>query len=56
MPAEPGTYRFAAPPHPWDYRGSQLGFDQVSGGHAVVLQNACVPERGTGAIPARSCA
>ena len=53
LPAEPGTYRFAAPHIPWDYRGSQLGFDQVSGGHAVVLQNACLPERGDWGDPCK---
>src|SRR5688572_988277 len=51
LPAEPGTYRFPAPHIRWDYRGSQLGFDQVSGGHAVMLQDACNPAAGKWSDP-----
>ena len=51
LPAEPGIYRFPAPHIRWDYRGSQLGFDQVSGGHAVVLQDACNPAAGKWSDP-----
>ncbi|MDA0183281.1 gp58-like family protein [Solirubrobacter phytolaccae] len=46
LPAEPGTYRFPAPHIRWDTRGSQLGFDQVTGGHAVVGQSVCDPSLG----------
>lgn len=53
LPAEPGTYRFPAPHIRWDYRGSQIGFDQVSGGHAVVLQDACNPAAGDWVDPCK---
>lgn len=46
LPAEPGTYRFPAPHLRWDYRSGQLGFDQVTGDHAVVTQSACNPPAG----------
>ena len=45
LPAEPGTYRFSAPHIRWDYRGSSIGFDQVTGEHAVLSQATCEPEK-----------
>src|SRR4051794_36573643 len=51
LPAEPGTYTFAAPHIRWDYRSGQLGFDQETGDHAVLSQDACDPSLGRGVDP-----
>jgi len=38
LPAEPGTYTFAAPHIRWDYRVGGIGIDQATGGHAIFAQ------------------
>ncbi|MDA0163426.1 hypothetical protein OM076_24345 [Solirubrobacter ginsenosidimutans] len=51
IPAEPGTYTFPAPHIRWDYRGSQIGLDQETGGHAILQQSTCVPSAFPGGDP-----
>jgi hypothetical protein len=51
LPAEPGTYTFGLPHIRWDYRGSEIGIDQETGGHAILQQRACVPELKFGGDP-----
>jgi hypothetical protein len=42
LPAEPGTYTFAAPRIAWS--GAPLGLEQTTGGHAIVTRHDCHPE------------
>jgi hypothetical protein len=51
LPAEPGTYTFPLPHIRWDYRGSQIGIDQETGGHAILQQRACAPGLKLGGDP-----
>ena len=50
LPAEPGTYTFAAPHVFADYRNVTYGIEQETGGHAITAQNRCSPEDGDGDI------
>jgi hypothetical protein len=49
LPAEPGTYTFAAP----RVHGRIVGIDQTTGGHAIVQTRDCRPELGEGDDPCR---
>ncbi|MDW5597769.1 hypothetical protein VSS74_25680 [Conexibacter stalactiti] len=51
LPAEPGRYTFPAPRILMDYRSVVLALDQQTGGHAIVAQDPCTPERGEMADP-----
>ena len=46
LPAEPGTYEFTAPHVTYDYRFTDLGIDQETGGHAIVKTHASDPRYG----------
>jgi hypothetical protein len=46
LPAEPGTYTFAAPHVFADYRSVTYGIEQETGGHAITAQIRCQPEKG----------
>ena len=50
LPAEPGTYTFAAPHVFADYRNVTYGIEQETGGHAITAQIRCSPEHGEGDI------
>ena len=46
LPAEPGTYVFAAPHILHDYRDVSFGIEQQTGNHAIAAQVRCEPEDG----------
>ena len=46
LPAEPGTYTFAAPHVFADYRDVTYGIEQETGSHAIAAQIRCEPEEG----------
>jgi hypothetical protein len=50
LPAAPGTYVFPAPHVFADYRDVTYGIEQETGGHAIEVQNQCMPQYGDGDI------
>ena len=51
LPAEPGTYTFAAPHLAW---GTPIGLEQTTGGHAIVTRSMCHPEWERAGDPCRN--
>ena len=50
LPAEPGTYTFAAP----HLAGTLIGLEQATGGHAIITRTECRPESGPNNDPCQN--